>query len=242
MTSFKLVSIFYPMITPTVSSSSSHRHTQRWTYFLLGLSVLCLLAGPVGCKSKKKLAEEQAKQEAEAKRAKVAKLKSDLQALMATPVEDMADLEAREARLAEIRAMNIDDAGLDTLIRKVEYFLQQERERLDREMAPTPIPVRDPADEAKTSLNRYFSAVSNARSDAEANRQINMALDLFASDQAPVLIVISEQGGLKDYDKPTTILKYLNYLKDQRKNPDRVSDVVLDSNGKIMELELAKEF
>lgn len=90
-------------------------------------------------------------------------------------------------------------------------------------------------------VEQYFSAISNASNIISANSSISEALSMFSSEQTPVLIVISEEGGEKDYDKPTTIKSYLNYLKDQKKNINRVSNIVLDEAGKIKELELTKQ-
>lgn len=90
-------------------------------------------------------------------------------------------------------------------------------------------------------LEQYFTAISTAANLNSANSSINEALSLFSSEQTPVLIVISEEGGEKDYDKPTTIKQYLNYLKDQKKNINRISNLVLDDAGKIKEVELVKK-
>ena len=90
-------------------------------------------------------------------------------------------------------------------------------------------------------VEQYFASISNAASVTSANSSISEALTMFSSEQATVLIVISEEGGEKDYDKPTNIKTYLNYLKDQKKNINRVSNIVLDSSGKIKELELKKQ-
>jgi hypothetical protein len=92
----------------------------------------------------------------------------------------------------------------------------------------------------KERLVQYFSAISNSGNVNSANNSIDEALSLFATPQTPVLIVISESGGQKDYDRPTTIKDYLNYLKDQKKNINRISDIKFDSSGRITELELRK--
>lgn len=94
--------------------------------------------------------------------------------------------------------------------------------------------------EPRQKLNNYFNSISTASSVAAANGSINEALTLFATPQTPVLIVISEYNGQKDYDRPTTIIDYLNYLKDQKKNMNKISDVKYDASGKITELELTK--
>lgn len=96
------------------------------------------------------------------------------------------------------------------------------------------------SDAPKARLAGYFQAISTASSANAANNSINEALTLFASPDTPVLIVISESGGQKDYDRPTTIRNYLNYLKDQKKNMNSISNIQVDSSGKITELELRK--
>jgi len=92
----------------------------------------------------------------------------------------------------------------------------------------------------KVKLSEYFDAIANASNVASANNSINEALALFASSEAPVLVVISEEAGKKDYDRPTTIKAYLNYLKDQRKNVNYIDNLKVDGSGKITEVELRK--
>lgn len=93
----------------------------------------------------------------------------------------------------------------------------------------------------QAKLEQYFSAISSSGNAASANSSITEALALFASDQTPVLIVIHESGGQKDYDKPTTIKDYLNYLKDQKKQADKIGNLQFDGSGKITEVELVKQ-
>ncbi len=95
-------------------------------------------------------------------------------------------------------------------------------------------------DTYKGRLLQYFDAIANADNVISANNSIDEALTLFTTSQAPVLIVISQQGGDKDYDRPTTIRAYLNYLKDQKKNINRIESLKLDEFGKITEVELIK--
>ena len=96
------------------------------------------------------------------------------------------------------------------------------------------------ANSPTVKLDQYFSAISSSSNVASANNSINEALTLFASPETPVFIVISDSGGIKDYDKPTTIKDYLNYMKDQKKNINSISNLKTDSQGKITELELKK--
>jgi len=46
---------------------------------------------------------------------------------------------------------------------------------------------------------------------------------------------------MKDYDRPTTIRKYLEYLKDQGRFDKDIENLVVDKNGKITEVELIKK-
>lgn len=92
--------------------------------------------------------------------------------------------------------------------------------------------------EPYSKLDTYFSAIANSTSLASANSSINEALTLFASKDTPVLIVISEENGQKDYDRPTTIGAYLNYLKDQKKSINKINQLQFDNAGKITEVEL----
>jgi hypothetical protein len=89
-------------------------------------------------------------------------------------------------------------------------------------------------------LDLFFNSIANSNNVNGANNSINEALAMFSSPDTPVLIVISEENGQKDYDRPTTIRNYLNYLKDQKKNPNKISNLQFDSSGKITELELSK--
>lgn len=92
----------------------------------------------------------------------------------------------------------------------------------------------------EVQLDNYFKAIASASSTASANRSINEALTMFSNADAPVLIVIYKEGGKPSYDEPTTIVKYLNYLKDTKNNKAKVEEVVYDTNGKIKELVLKK--
>jgi len=89
-------------------------------------------------------------------------------------------------------------------------------------------------------LNNYFKAISDASSTGAANTSISEALTMFNNPDAPVLVVIYNDGANPDYDEPTTIGKYLDYLKDTKSQPAEVEEVVYDANGRIKELVLKK--
>lgn len=213
-----------------------------WGRSLLLLILASVLLAPVGCKSKKKQAEEQARAEAEARAAQIERLKEELQSLMDEPVRNFADLESREDRLEQIKAMNVDDPGVLTLIRKLEYFLAQERERLEEEQAAAEQANQQQETETdlRNSLASSFDRVAYAGSVAQANQEIDRTMRMFASKDVPVFIIIGVFDGQPDYDEPTTIDLYLNYLKDQQKNPNRIAKIETDASGRITLLEVAK--
>ncbi len=91
------------------------------------------------------------------------------------------------------------------------------------------------------SLWGYFEAIANAPSTNSANSSIKEALTMFASPMVPVLIAIYYGPDDVDYDEPTTIDKYLNYIKDQKKNVNQINDMTTNGAGKITELELIKK-
>lgn len=93
-----------------------------------------------------------------------------------------------------------------------------------------------------SQLSRYFGAISSASTVASANNSINEALTLFASPDVPVFIIIYQSpAGETDYDEPTTAAKYLNYLKDQKKNLNNINNLKTNSSGQITELELIRK-
>ena len=96
------------------------------------------------------------------------------------------------------------------------------------------------AKEPKNMLEKNFAGIANASSVTQANRIINETLQMFSSNSVPVLIIISQAGGFNDYDRPTTIENYLNYVKDQKANRNQVYNLKFNDAGKITEVELIK--
>ena len=106
---------------------------------------------------------------------------------------------------------------------------------------PAPAPAASAEEEAAEKLENYFNKVAAAGNANSANQSIQETLAMFSNQETPVLIVIHEESGIKDYDEPTTIKKYLDYLKDIKKNLNFISDIRLDANGKVSELELRRK-
>ncbi|WP_422358820.1 nucleoid-structuring protein H-NS [Reichenbachiella sp.] len=123
-------------------------------------------------------------------------------------------------------------------VEPVEEQVAEELEEVTEEVVEERVPEKILSKEQK--LNNYFREVSGAATTDAANGNIDQALNMFSSPDAPVLIVIYNDGANPDYDEPTTISKYLNYLKDTKTKAATVEEVVYDSEGRIKELVLKK--
>lgn len=107
--------------------------------------------------------------------------------------------------------------------------------------APPPAPLVRSADEvAVEKLESQFASIASASNVTAANQSIQEVLAMFSNPETPILVVIHEEGGVKDYDEPTTIKKYLEYLKDTKKNLNYISDIRM-AGGKVTELELKRK-
>ena len=201
------------------------------TIMMVLLAAFITLGGTTSCKSKKRLAREAA--EAEYK-SKVEQATKDLNAILDD--ETLWSLEEKEARVKTIKDWNLQNAEVDDLIFQVEKKLARERAQKEEEERN-----KQEAQSANTTLERNFSTIAKAGSTSQANRTINETLGLFESPNVPVLIIIKQNAGFNDYDRPTTIEKYLNYVKDQKKAAEKVYEIKYNANGKINELELIKK-
>ena len=201
------------------------------TIMMVLLAVFITLGGTTSCKSKKRLAREAA--EAEYK-SKVEQAVKDLNAILDD--ETLWSLEEKEARVKTIKDWNLQNAEVDDLIFQVEKKLARERAQKEEEER-----AKQETENANTTLEKNFASRARAGSVSQANRTINETLGLFESPNVPVLIIIKQNAGFNDYDRPTTIEKYLNYLKDQKKAAEKVYEIKYNANGKINELELIKK-
>jgi hypothetical protein len=204
------------------------------------MMVISLAGGMGACKSKKKLAKEK---EAAEYAAKVSTAKTTLLDILND--NTAMSLDEKEAAVRSIKAMNLNDPEVDELLRQADVKLAAERAALNK---PKPAPEKPPASDldkqkqAAATINDYFASIAAATSVSQANMLIVDALKLFTSPEAPVLIIISKSGDQVDYDRPTTIKNYLNYLKDTKNNTNKVEKIVNDESGKIKELELLKTY
>ena len=220
---------------------TNRRIARAFSFALLLLALSALVFSAQSCKSKKKLAQQEA---AAAEARRLAKVKADLEEII-SPVSTLT-LEQKEGMLKAIVDMNIQDPEIQELIALAEARIREEREALLAKQRAEQLArereerLKTPPVEAK-NLQNYFSDIVTASSVDAANQSIAQALRLFASEDVPVLIIISKAGPEPDYDRPTTIRRYLEYLKDQRVNRNDIENIVYDANGKITELELIKK-
>ncbi len=210
---------------------------QRRPAVWLLLMALILGAGMPSCKSKQKAAERE-RQEMLAKQ--TAQAKEDLIGLLSDA--NTMSLEEKEKALQQIKDLGLDDPEVRDLIAKVENKLAEERAEMERAAAEQAAEQRDAvAKQAKQrALNSAFASIANASTPAAANLKIDETLRLFSSPDAPVLIIIAEVDGKKDYDRPTTIRKYLEHVKDTGSVEENLAHMRMDDNGNIAELELRK--
>lgn len=204
--------------------------------FVIAMMIVVTIGGTTSCGSKKKLA----KQEYEAK---IEQAKKDLNAIIEGTTE--WTLEERMARVDEIEKAEFMDPEIDELMVMAKEILIKEKAEAER--AAEEERLRKLEEEKQnmlkpvTSLNDYFAIIAAAPDAETANEKIAEALDMFASPDVPVLIIIYHVGDIIDYDAPTTIEKYLNYIKDQKKVGVEINDIKYDNNKKITELELIKK-
>lgn len=201
---------------------------------LLTLVLLVALAlGAGGCKAKK-----EARAAAAARAETVAKARADL--LSVINDQGSMTLEEKEEVIARVKDMNLQDAEIQNLIDQAEAAIAEERSAA-RNKSATPAPAAGSGEVNASSVNNTLRDIARA-SGSEANFKIQEAMSMFASPDTPVLIVISQSGDRTDYDEPTTIKKYLEYLKDTRNEPAAVKNLEFDANGKIKEVELSKNY
>lgn len=210
---------------------------RRLSATLLRLLTLVLLGslalGAGGCKAKK-----EARAAAAAKAETIAKARADL--LSVINDQGSMTLEEKEEVVARIKDMNLQDAEIQNLIDRAEASIAEERSA-GRGNPTTTGPSTGSGSVDAASINNTLRDIARA-SGSEASSKIQEAMSMFASPDTPVLIVISQSGDQMDYDEPTTIKKYLEYLKDTRNEPATVKNLEFDANGKIKEVELTKNY
>lgn len=203
---------------------------------LIIMMALVTIGGTISCSSKKKLAKKEYE-------AKVEQSKKDLNAIINEQTQ--WTLEEQLSRVNEIEQYNLQNSEVDELIVKAKDKLAKAKAEKDRVAEEERLRAIE-AEKANamkpvTSLQDYFAIIAAAPDAETANDKIAEALEMFSSSDVPVLIIIYQLGDVVDYDAPTTIDKYLNYIKDQKVVNVDVNNIKYDNNHKITELELIKK-
>ena len=202
--------------------------------FIITMLFFVTIGGTTSCSSKKKMAKKEYE-------AKVEQAKNDLNAIING--ETLWTLEEQKNRVEEIEKMDLQNPEIDELIVKAKEVLNRETAEAERLAEEERLRQLEEQNKVKpqTSLEDYFAIIAAAPDAESANEKIAEVLDLFASPDVPVLIIVYHVGDVIDYDAPTTAVKYLNYIKDQKKVNVGVNNIKYDDNDKITELELIKK-
>jgi len=146
-----------------------------------------------------------------------------------------------------IKSDALHDPELDELIARAEKYIKNERIAagldVDKPHVITANPQTNNAsvqvvETVESKLNSLFDKIANGN---DASTNIAEANKMFESNDVPVLIIISKSEKVTDYDRPTTIGKYLDYLKDQKISRNKVYSIKYNENNKINELELIRK-
>lgn len=202
--------------------------------FIITMLFFVTIGGTTSCSSKKKMAKKEYE-------AKVEQAKNDLNAIING--ETLWTLEEQKNRVEEIEKMDLQNPEIDELIVKAKEVLNRETAEAERLAEEERLRQLEEQNKVKpqTSLEDYFAIIAAAPDAESANEKIAEVLDLFASPDVPILIIVYHVGDVIDYDAPTTAVKYLNYIKDQKKVNVGVNNIKYDDNDKITELELIKK-
>ena len=221
-------------------SGTSPAGSLRFDRLLVVLIIAIFIAGSTGCASKKNLTTPVSTEKNMEQ--KVAQAKSDLLKI----INDDGSMTYREKEqlLNDIIALDLNDPEINNLIAEAQEKLNYDREEMER-LKTAELKAREEAmaseeDTYEMILQDAFQSIANSSSIAEADMFAQSALKLFANPDVPVLIVIMEAGNIVDYDKPTTIQKYLDYLKDTKNNQNVIKNAVYNDRQLITELELIK--
>lgn len=206
-----------------------------------------LIFGTTSCSSQKRLARKHAK---EARMAQIAQAKADLYEIIND--EGYLALEVKENMLNNVKSMNLDDKEVNDLIVRAEDKLESDRaaylKKKEEEARLAEAEKLELERHAREKATKYgpvqnalisIAAAPNLR---EANIRISNTLEMFASPDVPVLILISQEGDIRDYDRPTTIRQYLELLKDQKRYNNDIENIRYNAAGKITELELRTRY
>ncbi len=163
-----------------------------------------------------------------------------------------ARIDAARAKLQDL-LLNRDNKSADEMQNELDRIVADTKDLYSDEINELVAKVERKISELKgstanvplrTQLEQNFQAIADASKSGNTSKVTsltNSTMNLFSAPDAPVLIIISREGSIVDYDKPTTIKRYLDFLKDQKVSRNNVDSYLLDQNGRIKELDLIKK-
>jgi len=180
------------------------------------------------CKSKKNVVKDQQVVKVDSSAILNNKMNADKEVLRSiVNGTSTMTLEEQEAFVKKMKAAGYSDSEIQDLLNKANTKIAETKAANEKKVLPM-----------KTLLADNFAKIMNAGSYAEADAVIKETLEKFSSPDAPVLVILYQSGEDVDYDKPTTIKDYLNYLKLQKKSNSIIYKVYYDENHKIKSLDL----
>lgn len=214
----------------------------HWSKLIAFVLVFTIALGGSSCKSKKKIVAEKAAIELANK---IAQAKASLTDLLRD--DNPKTYEEKVAELKRIKDMQLRNPGVEQFTNQAEAKLnneykeilqKKEEEKKQKELEVLRLKKQADLD----NINAHFISIAEAANASEANLRILQTLTYYASPEIPVLLIINIYGdNQKDYDKPTTIGHYLNYLKDVKTYNRQIESIKFDENHKIIEIELIKK-
>lgn len=216
--------------------------SSHWSKLIALVLVFTVALGGSSCKSKKKIAAEKSAIELANK---IAQAKASLIDLLRD--DNPETYEEKVAEFTRIMNMQLRDPEIEQLIDQVETKLAAEYQEILREQEEEKKRQKTEALRLKKqaeldNINAHFISIAQSANTTEANLRIQQTLTYYASPEVPVLLIIDIYGdNQKDYDKPTTIGHYLNYLKDVKAYNRQIESIKFDVNHKVIEIELIKK-
>jgi len=219
--------------------------TLKQTVWIAIVAVL-LMGSATGCNSKKKAERQKAETE---RYAKISQARMDLEAIINGEVN--WTLDEQQERIDVIKSWNLNDTEIDALVSRAEAAVAERRQKVAERLAEqeriansTGMNAPGVADNKQadySSIEKCFKSIIAEKDVHAANDMIAETIkEKYASPNIPVLIIISKDGVITDYERPIDIETYLHYLKDSKNLPLRIENAVFDSNGKITELQVVK--
>jgi DNA repair ATPase RecN len=199
---------------------------------LVIVPIILIIFTTPSCKSKSKIVTPKEKVEVVNKdEAQISLVKNQLRKLL---TDSSMSTEELEAELAKIKALNLNDQEISDLTNQVQALISKQKADKAASVANQSL-----AGNEKAILNT-FDTIAKAANYEDANAIILKMVNEFESPSTPVLIIISEENGERDYDRPTTIEKYLDYIKVQKRFELKIEELVRNNTGKISRLILRK--